>query len=254
MNNFLDSSKIVERKRAKLIKKITRLKEKGIIPHLAVISLRKTLDADLYLKQIIATAKELGVKISIFSKDVIDKLNKDNQVSGIVVQLPLPENVKTEEILKKIKPNKDVDALLWPKNPYFLPPTPLAILTLLKEYKIAPDKKKIVLLGYGRLVGKPLALMLEKKGFRPIICTRKTKNIRQITREADILISATGCKGLVGPDWVKEGVIIIDCGEEVKPTAKQKASWCTPSRFGLGPLAVTLLFENLIKATTFCKS
>jgi len=181
------------------------------------------------------------------------ELNQDKSIHGIIVQLPLPEGFDTEKILKAIDPQKDIDGF----SGRFTAPTALAIYELLKFYRIDLKNKKIVIIGYGRLVGQPLKKLLTAQGFEPLVCDSRTNNLARETRKADILISATGAPGLIKENFVKDGVVLIDAGTaenngkiigDIDSSAYQKAKAYTPVPGGVGPVTVACLMRNLVEA------
>ena len=186
----------------------------------------------------------------------IKKLNADKTVHGIIVQIPLPDPSQTTEILDAVAPEKDVDGL--GKNHIYDPATPLAISWLLAGYGVELGGKHIVIVGNGRLVGKPLAKMWRDSGFDVTVADKKTPLLADETRLADVLVSATGVPGLITQDMLKFGVIIVDAGvatdsnglvgdvaEEVR---ELNDITITPVKGGVGPLTVCALFENVITA------
>ena len=196
--------------------------------------------------------------------EVIDKYNNDNNANGILVQLPLPEHINTKNILDRIKPEKDVDGFHYAnigkitqgRIPYAYPCTPLGIIKLLEEYNIEIEGKNVVIIGRSNIVGKPLGLMLLNKNATVTYAHSKTKNLKEVTQNADILISATGQPHLVTKDMVKQDAIVIDVGiskingkligdidfENVAP----KTSFITPVPGGVGPMTIAMLLSNTL--------
>lgn len=184
---------------------------------------------------------------------LINDLNNDASVDGILIQLPLPGNFDTDKILKMINPQKDIDGFLGKINP----PTAQAILEIFKYYKIDLKNKKIILVGHGRLVGRPLEKLLNDEKIKPIICDSKTKDLTTQILQADVLISATGVPVLIKENMIKEGVILIDAGTaeskgklvgDIDKKAYLKASAFAPSPGGIGPITVAILMRNLVEA------
>jgi len=199
------------------------------------------------LYQLPAISTEVGVK------ELICDLNQNEYIDGIVIQLPLPEDFNTDEILKEIKPEKDIDGFSG-KYPY---PTAQAIIEILKYYDIDLKNKNIVIVGRGRLVGKPLEEMMKKNGIEPIVCDRKTENLADTISKADILISATGVPGLIKPEMVSERAIVIDAGSsetggnilgDVDKRVYEKVKSYSPVPGGVGPVTVACLMRNLVEA------
>lgn len=268
---LLSGKKIAQKIQDRLREEIAR---KKIKPTLAVILVGANPISRIYIREKEKAAKKVGIKIkkyflsaSISQQKIlslIQNLNRDPKITGILVQLPLPKDFDPDKILASIESKKDVDGLT--KRSEVRPPTVAAIMTLLEEYKIPIKNKKVCLVGYGRLVGKPLAPLLKKAGARLTICTRKTKNLKLKTKKADILISATGVPHLVKKEMVKKGAVVIDAGTSSQSTVdrrpstvvgdvdfaevKKIASYITPPKGGVGPLTVAKLLENVVKLTT----
>lgn len=199
----------------------------------------------------------------------IEKLNRDPEIQGFIVQLPLPKKISTEKILEKISPAKDVDGFHplnlgrgFLKLPTLLPATPAGILRLLDEYKIPLKGKNIVVVGHSNIVGKPLAMLLINRDATVSVCHVFTKNLAEFTRNADIVVSATGVPHLICAQNLKKGVVIVDAGcaklgdklvGDVDFDAVQKiASAITPVPGGVGPMTVATLIENTFKASQKC--
>ena len=187
---------------------------------------------------------------------LIERLNDDPSVHGIIVQLPLEDPSQTDEIVNAVKPAKDVDAL--GKDATLEPATPLAILWLLAGYNIALEGKHIVLVGRGKLVGAPLERMLSASGYDVEVVDSKTEDKANVIRSADVIITATGQPGLVTSDMVKEGAIVLDAGvagEQGKTVGdlaedvyEREDLTITPRKGGVGPLTICALFDNVIRA------
>ena len=215
---------------------------------------------------------EYKLKQDITQKELIElikKLNADDKVNGILVQLPLPSHIKEDEVLWEIDPSKDVDGF-HPMSvgkmllgcPVFLSCTPLGIQRLLQEYKIETQGKHVVIVGRSNIVGKPMAAMLMQKGAGAnatvTVCHSKTKNIQDITKQADILIAAIGSPNFITADMVKQGVVIIDVGmnrldgklvgDVDFDGVSAKASAITPVPGGVGPMTIAMLMANTLKA------
>lgn len=246
-----------------------RVKKEKIKAKLAVVIIGNDPASEVYVKNKEHKCKEVGINFELirFKKDVsekkliekINELNKNKEVTGILVQLPLPRGINTNKVLNKVERKKDVDGLV-DGNEFFSCCTPKGILRLLDEYNIDLKNKKIVLVGKGRLVGKPLSEMLADRKLKVRVCDKETKNLRENTQEADILISATGVPYLIKGDYVKKGVVIVDVGiAKIKnkivgdvdfESVKDKASYITPVPKGVGPMTIAMLIENIIEAAT----
>ncbi len=275
---IIDGKKISENILLKIKNKVNEFNITGIFPQMAAILVGNDPASQLYVSIKEKTCQKVGIKLhkyefpsSAHEKDIIkliEKLNSNKQVHGIIVQLPLPKKFNTNKIIQIINPKKDIDGL-HPENlgkliigeATIIPPTPAGIIEIFKTYKIDLSGKNIVLIGYGKLVGKPLSMLLALSQKDPTItiCNSKTKNLSSFTRQADILISAVGQANLITADMIKNNVVIIDAGttkiggkivgDVDFENVKEKTSYITPPKGGVGPLTVAKLLENLIKAT-----
>ena len=197
--------------------------------------------------------------------NTIDNLNNDNEVDGIILQLPLPKGLNEKNVIKKISPSKDIDCLtfesqgkLYMGEPEFLPCTPNSVVTLLKSLNIALEGKKVVVLGRSNIVGKPVAQLLLNENATVTICHSRTKDLKEVTSDADLLVAAIGKPKFIDETYVKEGAIVIDVGTsrfEGKITGDvdfdkviEKASYLTPVPGGVGALTTTLLVKNACEA------
>lgn len=198
---------------------------------------------------------------------LIEKLNADESIDGILVQLPLPEQIDEETVINAISPEKDIDAF-HPENvgrmivgePVLWPCTPAGIMELLREYGISPDGKVCVVVGRSNIVGRPMGLMLLREHGTVIYCHRHTPDIKKMTRMADILVVAAGCPGLITGDMVKDGVTVIDVamnrdektgkffGDVVFSEVEKKAAFITPVPGGVGPMTRAMLMRNIVAA------
>lgn len=242
-------------------------------PCLAVIIAGDDAASKIYVNSKKKKAEELGIKSVVIElpqnctqQEILEKiytLNNDDSVNGILVQLPLPPQINAKEVVEKIHPLKDVDGL-HPYNlgqiaagnkPHAYPCTPKGIIRLLEYYDISAAGKHAVIIGRSNLVGRPLSLMLLNENATVTVCHSKTKNLSQITQQADILVSAAGQRNLVKADMVKDGAVVIDvginrqengklCGDvdfwEVEP----KVSYITPVPGGVGPMTICSLMQN----------
>jgi methylenetetrahydrofolate dehydrogenase (NADP+)/methenyltetrahydrofolate cyclohydrolase len=211
-------------------------------PKLAIVLVGDDPASKIYVNLKVKKAKELGIATEVVND--IDKVSPD--VDGIIVQLPC-ENA--EKIIQKIPPEKDVDGLR--NNSPFLPATVKAVVTLIDLSHAYAYDRSIVIVGQGKLVGKPLVDYLEKRGEKVIRCDEFTKDLKAKTLQADVLVTATGVANLIKKDMIKEGIVIIDCGSpkpEVDVEVYKIAGAYTPVPGGVGPLTVVCLLENLIEA------
>lgn len=265
--------------KTELIQKVELLKKKGIDPCLATILVGDDQPSAIYIRNKHKACSELGIKTkdntmpsSIEEEkliEVINSLNNDSSVHGILLQLPLPSHIDQFEVINKIKPTKDVDGLTYQnaglllnKKSSLIPCTPLGVMELFNYYKIELKGKDIIIINRSILVGKPLFLLLLEKDATVTICHSKTRDLEEKLRRADIIITAVGNRKLftLKREHVKENVVIIDIGisrengkiigdtdfERVAP----KASWITPVPGGVGPMTITMLLNNTIKAAS----
>jgi methylenetetrahydrofolate dehydrogenase (NADP+)/methenyltetrahydrofolate cyclohydrolase len=248
----------------------------GLAPGLAVVLVGDDPGSHIYVRNKEKACKEAGIKsfehllpATISEKDLlalVHLLNKDKQVHGILVQLPLPPHIRAEKILEAIAPHKDVDGfhpvnlgMLALGGEGFRPCTPMGIMRLLAAAHCDPKGKHAVVVGRSNIVGKPVALMLLEKHATVTICHSRTLNLRDEVGRADILVVAIGKAGLVRGDWVKPGAVVIDVGVNRLPngklggdvefeTAKDRASAITPVPGGVGPMTICMLLFNTLKA------
>jgi len=263
MAKILDGKKLSKKILDDLKEKIKNKRLK-----LAVILVGDNLVSKIYIQKKKEACQKIGMEFELFklpldiSQTELEKSvreivkNPDN--SGIVIQLPLPDGIKSQEILNLIPLEKDIDVLSEKSNssPVFSPVAE-AVSRLLKEYNISLEGKKIVLVGAGRLVGRPLSLWLEKKETDFLVVDKNTKNISSLIKKADIIISGVGKPGLITGDMVKKGATVIDAGTSCDEcgsvgdvefeSVSEKAEYITPVPGGVGPMTVACLLDNLVK-------
>ncbi len=255
---------------------VIKLKQKGITPTLAVILVGDDPASQTYVasKQKACLACQMGSVMHKLSANttqqelisLIDVLNADDSIDGILVQLPLPKHINTNEILRKIDPKKDVDGFcaqnmgaLVSGLDGFVPCTPLGIMELLKQYNINPQGLNALVIGRSNIVGKPMAALLLNAGATVTIAHSKTKNLAQFSKNADLIIAAIGKANFIKPEMVKEGAIIIDVGinrlENGKLVGdcdfeilKDKCDFITPVPGGVGPMTIAMLLSNTLKS------
>lgn len=255
---------------------VIKLKQKGITPTLAVILVGDDPASQTYVasKQKACLACQMGSVMHKLSANttqqelisLIDVLNADDSIDGILVQLPLPKHINTNEILRKIDPKKDVDgfcaqnigALVSGLNG-FVPCTPLGIMELLKQYNINPQGLNALVIGRSNIVGKPMAALLLNAGATVTIAHSKTKKLADLSKNADLIIAAIGKANFIKPEMIKEGAIIIDVGinrlENGKlvgdcdfENLKDKCDFITPVPGGVGPMTIAMLLSNTLKS------
>ena len=279
---LLEGRPVREQIAKKLITQINRFKIK---PVLAIIQVGDDSRSTAYIKQKKIFGEKIGAEVRVINFPVLVKqaevvakiinLNSDASVNGIIVQIPLPENLNKQEIINAIDPAKDVDGLTIKNQgallvgvPKIIPATARGIVELLEFYGIDISGKTAVVMGRSILVGSPVAKLLALKGAKVSVVHSQTENPKILTKEADILVVAVGQAGLVGPSYIKEGVVVVDVGinsvpgeQLVEEAANQKiagdtdfsslkgiASAISPVPGGVGPMTVSALFENLLDA------
>lgn len=279
---LLDGKALALKKRAALAEKTAQLLvEKGIKPCLVVVLVGENPASQVYVRNKEKAALAAGFESRILRYPdslteeellgLLAELNEDSSVHGILVQLPLPAQIREDLVLEAIDPAKDVDGFhpfnvgrLWTGDPLRVPSTPAGIMALLEEYGINPAGKKAVVIGRSNIVGKPMAEMLLAANATVTIAHSKTENLAQLASEADILVVAIGRGHFVGPDFVKEGAVVIDVGmnrnDEGKligdvdfEAVKDKAAFLTPVPGGVGPMTIAMLLEQTFQAAADTK-
>ncbi len=273
---IIDGKAVAKHIRENIAKEVEKLSHEGLHPGLAVVLVGNNPASMVYVRNKGEACRAAG----IYSEEhrlteetseaellgVIDKLNKDNRIHGILVQLPLPERINKENILKAISPEKDVDGFheinmgrLMTGHDGLVPCTPLGIIKLLDHYHIPVEGKNAVIVGRSNIVGKPVALMLLHRNATVTICHTRTKNMPEVCRQADILIAAVGRSHMISGDMIKDGAVVIDVGINRQDSGKlagdvdfegasEKASWITPVPGGVGPMTIAMLLYNTVKA------
>jgi methylenetetrahydrofolate dehydrogenase (NADP+) / methenyltetrahydrofolate cyclohydrolase len=238
------------------------LQAHGINPKLAIVVTVDNPVIDLYMRLKKQYGADILIDVDVHRvkqaevPELLNVLSNDESVHGIIVQLPLENPAQTEEIVTLVSPHKDVDAL--GEKPDFDPATPMAIMWLLAGYNIDLRGKRILLVGKGKLVGAPLERIFKASGLDVHVADRSTEDLGAETREADIIITATGRPAILYPDMIKQGAVVVDAGvasEDGKTVGDVDESvyersdlTITPAKGGVGPLTVCALFENVIRA------
>lgn len=282
---IIDGRRISSEIKAEISARVQERKSQGKkIPHLAIILVGDDGASQTYVDNKVKACREVGFNYSMlrFSATIkedkllkhIDQVNRDEDVDGFIVQLPLPQGVSVEKITEKIRPDKDVDGFtnrnfgsIISKQPLLLPATPFGVMELLKRYNITTQGKNCVVVGASRLAGAPLSMMLVEQGLATVtICHKYTEDLKSFTRNADILVSAVGKPGLITGDMVKQGAVVIDVGTTrvegpqykngyaIKgdvdfQAVSAKASYITPVPGGVGPMTIASLLLNTLRAT-----
>ncbi|HYD03332.1 MAG TPA: bifunctional 5,10-methylenetetrahydrofolate dehydrogenase/5,10-methenyltetrahydrofolate cyclohydrolase [Alphaproteobacteria bacterium] len=267
---ILDGKKLAE----KVINEVgNEIKSKNIRLKLAIVLAGENSVSESYIKSKAKKCESIGVDFEILRLEAdeekivskIAELNDDESINGIIVQLPLPKNVDYDRVINSVIPIKDVDSLtnyniqeMELGNEKLVPCTPKGILKILESYNIDMKGKNVVLVGNGKLVGKPLSVMLKNRGINPVVCNSKTTNLKEECLKADILISAAGIPNIITSGMVKEGAVVIDAGTSESSgkivgdvdfeQASKKASYITPVPGGVGPMTVAMLIDNLLVA------
>ena len=274
---IIDGKNLAKKIRSNLKVECDKLKEKGIIPKLAVIMVGDNPASKVYVKNKSIACNEVGIeyKENLLDAnikqenllDLIKKLNNDETVNGILLQSPIPEHLNINEAFKAITYLKDVDGFtpssvgkLCIGEDTFVSCTPLGVIKMFEEYNIDLNGKDVVILGRSNIVGRPLIQCCLQKNATVTVCHSKTKSLEEHTKRADVIISAIGKPKFVTADMVKNNVVIIDVGINRDENGKlvgdvdfenveKKASYITPVPGGVGPMTIAMLMNNVIKAT-----
>ena len=256
--------------------KVAVLKAQGVTVTLAVVQVGNDPASSVYVNNKKKACAYTGMESESFELpeetteeellELIDKLNKDDAVNGILVQLPVPKHIDEDKIIKAISPLKDVDGFhpmsvgaLSIGQPGFVSCTPAGVIKLLKRSGIEIAGKECVVIGRSNIVGKPMAMLLLRENGTVTICHSRTENLKEICKEADILIVAIGKPRYIGADYIKEGAVVIDvgihrneenklCGDVRFEEAEQIASYITPVPGGVGPMTIAMLMHNCVDA------
>ena len=273
---ILDGKKVSAKVREDLKLEVDNLKKEGIKPKLAVIMVGDDLASKVYVRNKNKACEEIGIEYEEFLLDeettmeellnVIDNLNKNKNIDGILLQSPIPKHLDINKAFRAILPEKDVDGFhpinagkLSIGEKCFVPCTPHGVVKIIEEYNIETEGKNVVIVGRSNIVGKPLIQCMLQKNATVTVCHSKTRNLEEFTRKADILIVAIGKQKFITENMVKEGVVVIDIGinrnEEGKlvgdvdfNNVSKKASYITPVPGGVGPMTVAMLMENVVEA------
>ncbi len=273
---IIDGKALASQIKEELAQRIQTLKNKGVIPALTVILVGDDPASAVYVNSKHNTFTQLGLKSEVLrfpaetSQEAllakIRELNNDKTLHGILVQLPLPKHIDTNTVIDTISPEKDVDGFhisnagaLMTGNPRFIPCTPYGVMKMLESQNVNLKGAEAVVVGASNIVGKPMALLLQKEGATVTICNSKTKDLTAHTKRADILVVATGRPEMVTGDMIKPGAVVIDVGinrgadgklkgDVEYASAAQVASAITPVPGGVGPMTIVMLLVNTIEA------
>ena len=277
MANIINGKEISAQIRAEISQKVKEYNAKtGKLPGLAVVIVGENPASQVYVRNKKKACEQVGFNSWVYEMPesttqeelnaLVDKLNNEENVHGILVQLPLPNHLDEEQVILRIKPEKDVDAFhpynvgrITIGNPKFLPCTPAGIMELLHRSNIEISGKECVVIGRSNIVGKPMALLLLSENGTVTVCHSKTRDLKEVCRRADILVVAIGKADFVTADMVKEGAVVIDVGMNRNAEGKltgdvdfesvsQVASYITPVPGGVGPMTITMLLQNTLRA------
>lgn len=285
MPQIIDGKKISQEIKDELREKVAALKEKGVEGTLAVIQVGNDPASSVYVNNKKKACEYIGIRSLAYELPeetteeellaLIEKLNQDDTVNGILVQLPVPEHIDEEKIIKTISPKKDVDGF-HPENvgnlvtggTGFVSCTPAGIIQLLKRTGIAIEGKNCVVIGRSNIVGKPMALLMLRENATVTIAHSRTKDLKAVCKQADILIVAIGKPRFITADYVKEGAVVIDvgihreakqvdgktvsklCGDVNYDEVAEHTSAITPVPGGVGPMTIAMLMNNCVESMT----
>lgn len=276
MAEILDGKMVASKVRQNLKLEVEDLKREGIVPKLAVIMVGNDPSSKIYVRNKSLACKEIGIDYEEFLLDenstqeellsLIDKLNEDESVDGILLQSPIPKNLDINEAFRRISPQKDVDGFnpcnvgkLCLGQDTFVSCTPFGILKLLDEYNISLEGKDAVIVGRSNIVGKPMLQCLLNKNATVTICHSKTVKLNEVTKKADILVVAIGKPKFITKDMVKDDAVVIDvginrgadgklCGDVDYEEVSKVAKYITPVPGGIGPMTIAMLMNNIVKS------
>lgn len=278
MLKLIDGKQLAQKRREEIKQAVEELKTQGITPGLAVILVGEDPASQVYVRNKEKACHEVGFYSEVHRLpedtsqedllNLIDRLNNDEKIHGLLVQLPVPKHIDEKAVIHAISPKKDVDGFL-PENlgslligePAFEPCTPKGCIDLIKESGIDIAGKKAVVVGRSNIVGKPVAMMLLREHATVTICHSKTKNLKEELLAADIVVAAIGRANFITGDMIKDGAVVIDVGINRLPDGKMagdvdRASlegrdcWLTPVPGGVGPMTITMLMKNTLESAT----
>lgn len=276
MAAIIDGKAVSAKLRQEMKGEVAALQAKGIAPGLAVVLVGEDPASQVYVRNKIRACEELGIRSEnhLLPADttqeallgLIEELNRREEVSGILVQLPLPRQIREEAVIAAIAPEKDVDAFhaqnvgrIVQGSYRFLPCTPAGVMELIRSTGVAVEGKECVVIGRSNIVGKPMAMLMLHQNATVTICHSRTQSLAETARRADILIVAIGKAKFVTAGMVKEGAVVIDvgmnrdengklCGDVDFASVEPKAGYITPVPGGVGPMTITMLMRNTITA------
>ena len=273
---MMDGKALSQKIRGQILAETTELKKQGIVPGLAVIIVGEDPASQIYVRNKERACEECGFYSEKYALPeettqdellaLIDKLNCDPKINGILCQMPVPKHISEEAVIGAIDSKKDVDAFhpinvgkIMVGDFDFLPCTPAGVMEMLHSYDIPVEGKECVVIGRSNIVGKPMGMLLLHENGTVTICHSRTKNLAEVCRRADILVAAVGIPQFVKADMVKDGAVVIDvgmdrdengklCGDVDFENVKDKCSFITPVPGGVGPMTISTLMKNTLKA------
>ncbi|MFD6439840.1 bifunctional methylenetetrahydrofolate dehydrogenase/methenyltetrahydrofolate cyclohydrolase FolD [Peribacillus sp. NPDC060186] len=273
---IINGKEIAEAVRQEISKEVQQLREKNIVPGLAVILVGDNQASQTYVRNKQKACEDLGMHSVLIKKPAdltqeeliqnIDELNQDDSIHGILVQLPLPEHIQEKAIIEAISPEKDVDGFhpinigrMMTGQDAFLPCTPYGVMVMLEHIGYELEGKHVVIVGRSNIVGKPSGQLFLNADATVTYCHSKTKDLAYYTKQADVVVAAVGKRDTITSDHIKEGAVVIDvgmnrndegklCGDVAFEEVKNKASYITPVPKGVGPMTITMLMKNTVKS------
>lgn len=276
MSNIIDGKQVSAQVKERIAKEVEQLKKSGVEIGLAVVIVGDDPASKVYVRNKKKACEQCGIKSYEYALpaettekellELVNTLNNDDKVDGILVQLPLPDHLNDKVIIDNIRPDKDVDAF-HPVNVgkimigdySFLPCTPAGVMELIDSTGVEVAGKECVVIGRSNIVGKPQAMLLLHRSGTVTICHSKTKNLKEVCSRADILVAAVGRAKMITADYIKEGAVVIDvgmnrdengklCGDVDFESCKDKAGFITPVPGGVGPMTIAMLMQNTLTA------
>jgi methylenetetrahydrofolate dehydrogenase (NADP+)/methenyltetrahydrofolate cyclohydrolase len=273
---IINGKEIAEAVRQEISKEVQQLREKNIVPGLAVILVGDNQASQTYVRNKQKACEDLGMHSILIKKPAelsqeeliqsIDELNQDDSIHGILVQLPLPGHIQEKAIIEAISPDKDVDGFhpinigrMMTGQDAFLPCTPYGVMVMLEHIDYDLEGKHVVIVGRSNIVGKPAGQLFLNANATVTYCHSRTKDLAYYTKQADVVVAAVGKRDTITSDHIKEGAVVIDvgmnrndegklCGDVAFDEVKNKASYITPVPKGVGPMTITMLMKNTVKS------
>ena len=278
MLKLIDGKQLAQKRREEIKRTVEQLKAKGIVPGLAVVLVGEDAASQIHVRNKEKACEEVGFYSEVYRLpestsqeellQLIERLNHDEKIHGLLVQLPVPAHIDEKAVIHAIDARKDVDGFL-PENlgslligePAFEPCTPKGCIDLIKQTGIEITGKKAVVVGRSNIVGKPVAMMLLRENATVTICHSKTKNLKEELLTADIVVATVGKSNFITGDMIKDGAVVIDVGmnrlENGKLTGdvdqaslEGRDCWLTPVPGGVGPMTITMLMQNTLESAT----